>query len=291
MVNLEEVSRKKEVILSSIKMRGPSLPVQVARVLEVEPLFASAFLSELKDEQKIKVSNLRVGSSPLYFIDGHEGMLENFVLHLNQREREAFELLKKSGFLEDEKQNPVIRVALRAIKDFAIPLRVRVNGESKLFWKYFGLTDNQALEMIQKGSRDVKEEVKEEKKIIEEKKVKEKVEERAVEKKKKTQDREFGKKVRDYLSGKEFEILEVLSDKKREFAAKVRVDESFGKQVYYMIAKDKKSVSDDDLAGVLRKAQFEKMPALFLSRGELNKKGKEHIGEWGNLVKFERMKF
>src|SRR3989344_5056493 len=85
MVNLEEGSRKKEVILSSIKMRGPSLPVQVARVLEVEPLFASAFLSELKDEQKIKVSNLRVGSSPLYFIDGQEGMLENFVLHLYKR--------------------------------------------------------------------------------------------------------------------------------------------------------------------------------------------------------------
>ena len=58
-----------------------------------------------------------------------------------------------------------------------------------------------------------------------------------------------------------------------------------------MIAKDKKNVSDNDLTVALQKAQSEKMPAIVMSLKELNKKGKEYVSQWGNLVKFEKMEF
>jgi len=203
--------------------------------------------------------------------------------------------LKNEQVLQDVDQEPVVRVALRAINDFAVPLKIRVGGESKLFWKYFLLNDEAAGELVRKSLA-----VEPEKKVVNKnvgkdvKETVEKVEKAEVEQKAKEPkvlESDFSKDVKDYLAGKDIEVLEILSEKKREFVAKVRIDDFFGKQVLHLIAKDKKSVSDNDLTLALQKAQGEKMPALFMSQGELTKKGREYLGEWGNLVKWEKLRF
>lgn len=322
MLNVDQHTRNKERILSTIKIRGPSLPTQVARDLGVSLLFASAFLSELKDEDKLKMSNLRIGSSPLYFLSGQEAMLENFVNHLNNREREAFMLLKVEGVLEDEKLEPVVRVALRAIRDFAIPVRIRADNDAKVFWKHFSLNDVEAEDMIKTkllGLKEVGRSEANEKKVLPTEEISESVLETkkevsrkrkskeasgdevavaepeiVVEKKtkmKKQEESEFANSVRNYFSGKEIEVLDVLSEKKKEFEGKLRVDTMFGKQEFYFIAKDKKSVGDNDFAVALQRAQSHKVPAIVLAAGEVNKKGKEYLDQWKNLVKFERLEF
>ncbi len=339
MVDLERLNRNKEGILSSIRLNGPSLPVRIARAVGLSPLFAAAFLSELKAEQKVKISNMRVGSSPIYYLEGQEEKLEGFVEHLNSREREAFLLLKESQVLEDNLQVPVVRVALRAIKDFAVPVKIRVDGELKLFWKYFLLEDEGVGGFVKKGVKQEKkkivektlevpdrrahptrghareqledstrvtrsptlkvkkEEVKEEEKkeVVREKEHHEiqqgLVKDGIVKSKKKVVEYEFGRNVKDYLSGRDIEVLEVMADKKREFVAKVRVDGMFGKQSFYLVSKDKKIVTDNDLVVVLQKAQAEKMTGLIMCGGELSKRAREHLGEWGNLIKFERLNF
>jgi len=311
MADLEQLNKQKERILSTIRARGPSLPVQIAKSLEVSPLFASAFLSELRAEDKLRLSNMKVGSSPLYFVPGQENLLENFIQYLNQREREAFDVLKREQTLEDEKQSPVVRVALRAIKDFAIPVRVRIDGEAKLFWKYFGVSDAKLSEIISQkisGKPKVEEEREAPTERTEEisDKVGEKPKEKKVEgesatpkeeknenekKSAKKKESRFGNLVRDYLSGKDVEILEIFSEKKREVEGRVRVDGLFGKQEFYLIAKDKKSATDNDMAVAWQKAQVKRLPALVMSTGGLNKKAKEHLQDWGNLVKFEKLNF
>ena len=80
-------------------------------------------------------------------------------------------------------------------------------------------------------------------------------------------------------------------EKKKEFSARIRIDSSFGKQEYYLIAKDKKSVSDNDLAIALQNAQSVKMPAIVMSLGDLNKRAKEYVQQWNNMGKFEKMEF
>ncbi|MBU0761239.1 MAG: FaeA/PapI family transcriptional regulator [Nanoarchaeota archaeon] len=307
MIEVEKLSVSKEKILSTIMSRGPSLPVQIAREINFSPLFASAFLSELKAEGKIKISNMRVGSSPLYYLPGQEEQLEKFTAYLNQREKEAFALLRSAQFLEDSEQNPVMRVALRAIKDFAVPVKVRINSESKLFWKYFPLSDSEVSQMVKSGfsgKKKILDEgkvvekpvVKEEKKEIE-KEVEQKVlpqeDERPLAEKKRVraQESEFVINVKDFLGAKDVEVVEVFAERKKEFEAKVQIDTLFGKQIYYLFAKDKKNVSDNDLAVALQKAQMEKLPAVVMSPGELNKKGKMHLAQWGNLVKFEKLRF
>ena len=113
----KDTSQLKENILSVLQQRGPSLPVHIAKGTNLSILFASAFLSELLSERKIKISNMRVGNSPIYFIPGQENQLENFALHLNNKEKEAFTLLQNKKILKDGEQHPAIRVALRSIKE------------------------------------------------------------------------------------------------------------------------------------------------------------------------------
>ncbi|MBU0978076.1 MAG: hypothetical protein KKD18_06670, partial [Nanoarchaeota archaeon] len=77
--------------------------------------------------------------------------------------------------------------------------------------------------------------------------------------------------------------------KKKEFEAKIRINTDLGRQTYYLIAKDKKLVSDNDLTQAEKKARGEKLPAVFMSQGDLSKKGRAHLEAWGNLVRFEKL--
>ena len=268
---------------------------------------------------------MKVGSSPLYYLPEHELQLENFIQHLNHREKEAFQMLKRNKVLEDKKQEPVVRVALREIKDFASPISVKIEGEIVTLWRYFSLTDTEFNEIANKvvfGEKIEKKEVVEEKakedfEIKSEKfreetdKQSEVIKSNALEVKNKDEkidkimetkkipklllakteiESEFLSKIRIHLKSKDIEILEVFLNKKKDLEMKIRIDTLFGKQEFYFIAKDKKRISDGDLTIALQKAQNVKMPAILGSTGELNNRAKEYLGEWGNVIKFEKIK-
>jgi len=67
-----ESNENHDKIVNVIREDGPRLPVQIARKLSMNSLFVSAFLSELVNSKRIKVSHLKVGGSPLYFMNGQE---------------------------------------------------------------------------------------------------------------------------------------------------------------------------------------------------------------------------
>jgi len=311
--DLQKINEVKERIVNTIKLRGPSLPVHIARTLSTTPIFASAFLSELYAEGRIKISNMKVGSSPLYFLHGQEALLENFIEHLNQKEKEAFHLLKKEKILFDESQTPVIRIALRALKDFAIPIKTTIKGEPKGIWKYHLLTDKEfvslvELSMLSKSSSIIQEippqipqhthkpitqeipESQSEKPIpIAQTAVNEIPVEKPI-KKMKARDFEFSNKIKEYLQVKDIELLSIIEEKKKEFSARIRIDMPFGKQEYLLVAKDKKRISEIDLAMAHQKAQLDKILTLVMSPGDLDKKAIEYVRAWRNLVKFEKIK-
>ena len=124
----------KSRIMSFIQQNGPSIPIQVSKRIQMDGIFTAAFLSELLGEKKLKMTYMRVGSSPVYYLDGQEARIEKFgEQYLKSKEREAFFLLKEKKFLKDAEQEPAIRVAIRAIKDFAIPF----TKNSDSFWRYY----------------------------------------------------------------------------------------------------------------------------------------------------------
>lgn len=136
----------KEKILGILRRRGPSLPVHVTKETGLSILFASAFLSELVADRLIRFTDMKVGSSPIYFLNEQAYMLERFSQYLNNREKEAFILLREKKFLKDEEQAPVIRVALREIKDFAIPF----HKEGHIIWRYYLVPESEFAQEIEK---------------------------------------------------------------------------------------------------------------------------------------------
>jgi len=276
---------------------------------------------------------MKIGSSSLFYIQGQEAQIENFIEHLNPREKEAFFLIKNSQILEDDKQTPVMRVALRAIKDFAIPFKITSNNIDKIFWKYHLTKDEEFDKKVQKilnpfaeqeepkkdlgspqgeslqqgeelrSKRESRDKVPKKSEGDTEKKVEneqtaeiplieepdEIISQENRQKPKKQASSEFAERIREYLAAKDIEILSTILEKKKEFMAKIRADTLFGKQEYYLIAKDKKKINETDITIALQKAQTEKMIALILSPGDIDKKASPHAKEWRNLIKFEKV--
>jgi len=137
-----------EKILQLINSNGPVLPVQVAKTIGSNILMASAHLSELVSRKKLRVSRIKVGGSPLYYLLGQESKLENFSDNLNEKEKEAFDLLKQKKVVKDISIEPAHRVALRQLKDFAFPLDVTYNNTKELFWKWHSTTPEETNNLI-----------------------------------------------------------------------------------------------------------------------------------------------
>ncbi|MBW2987417.1 hypothetical protein KY336_02595 [Candidatus Woesearchaeota archaeon] len=132
-------------IINLVKLKGPVLPREISKDLGLDSLFTAAHLSEIVDQKKMKLSHAKIGGSPLYYILGQEEKLVRLVEYLNEKDRRAHDYLKEHKILRDKELNPLFQVAMRNIKDFAIPLKV---NKTELFWKYFLVPDQEAIALI-----------------------------------------------------------------------------------------------------------------------------------------------
>ncbi len=271
----QDTSEIKKKIFFAFKQRGPSLPVHIARATGLSMLFASAFLSELLSERKIKMSYMKVGNSPIYYLPGQEIHLENFAHHLNDKEKEAFTLLQNKKILQDSEQTPAIRVALRSIKDFAIPLK----KEDKIFWRYYLIPENQ-LEIFkpqvkskvvkQTNSLDIFKKPKSTKKKI------------ATSHKSKDK---FFNEIKDFLSSQSTEILDIESFSKNEMILKIKKDGNEG----VLVAYNKKRITEEDIIKAHKKVSGKYSKYKILGLGEPLKKTKDLIDAIKSLEQIKRM--
>jgi hypothetical protein len=129
--------------IAELARTSPLQPTSLGKLLGTNSLFASAMLSEMTGKGVLKVSSLKVGSSPLYYAADHPEHLLNFIVYLNEKERRVAELLKEKGVLRDSSLDPLQRVCVRSIKDFARQLDVSMGDSKEVFWKWFLLPDDQ----------------------------------------------------------------------------------------------------------------------------------------------------
>lgn len=326
MLKAQEVHSK---IIDSLRKRGPSLPIQVAKDMTMSSLFVSAFLSELVDDKKVKVSSLKVGGTPLYYLEGQEEKLENFYKYLHPKEAEAFELIKKYRILKDSEQEPAIRVALRAINDFAFSFK----NDEEIYWRYLTVQEPEIINIFESRPKKqetelessnvniqssanlepsdselakppklkpIKKRIPKEKQIepISETKIETRqtiefqnpLAEKPIEKPKKEKPRsDFVARTIVFLSKNNFRIIEEKNYKAKEYNCIVEINSDLGKMLFLTQAKDKKSVSDTDLDSLLRQAQSMPLPALFLYTGSLNKKAQEYEKKYYSILKTKKI--
>lgn len=299
----QDTSQIKNKIINFLRVNGPSLPVHIAKEIDLSILFTSAFLSELLAERQLKMSHMKIGSSKLHFLEGQEDKLESFAeQHLKSKERDAFLLLKENKFLKENELHPAIRVALKDIKDFAIPF----NRNDEIIWRYYLIPESEFTlenemektfeeipdqevfdEKPQTGEIkednlnifDNKEEIKEVK--IEKPKLKVSKKKSASQKK----SDQFFNRVKEYLSQKIIEIIDIESFSKSDLSLRVRQE---GKEEL-LVAFNKKKITENDIIKANKKAAELQLPYTVLSLGEPLKKMSLFINAVRNLSSIEKI--
>jgi myosin heavy subunit len=305
----------KRGIIGFIQRNGPSLPIQISKSIQMDGIFASAFLSELVYEKLLRMSHMRVGSSPVYFIPEQEPLMERYgESYLKSKERDAFFLLKENKFLKDSEQEPAIRVALRAIKDFALPIQ----QGNEIVWKYFKTLENipqqiivepQTPKLIQQEvispviintnppeqkeviierviekSKEPQKETIPPKEIITKKEKPKKLSQKKYASSKK-QDNKFLEKVKEFLAEKNAEILEIISTGKSDLILKVRLNN----KEKMLIAYNKKSISEKEIIQAHKKSLEYNLPFLVMSLGDMPKKLNDLIEALKSLAEIEKI--
>ncbi|MBT4936167.1 hypothetical protein HOL21_00830 [Candidatus Woesearchaeota archaeon] len=138
-------------ILNFLRVTGPTLPSKVAKNIGSEILIASAHLSDLNSQRKLRISNLKVGGSPLYYLPGQEEQLYPFAAgNMNAKDAAVLDMLKERKVLRESDLDLLAKVALRSLKDFAVPLQVTVKDTKELFWKWNFCSDEETNTIIKK---------------------------------------------------------------------------------------------------------------------------------------------
>jgi hypothetical protein len=134
-------------ILSMTKYK-PVNPTEVAKVLRKESFIASAMLSEMVQKGMLKISSLKVGSSPVYYDPAQPEQLMNYSSYLNEKDKKIYEVLKEKKILRENSLDPLSRVCVKNLKDFARPLEVSFANNKEIFWKWYLLSDSDAEPVI-----------------------------------------------------------------------------------------------------------------------------------------------
>ncbi len=293
-------------VLDVVK-QGPTVPAKVAKVVGGDTMIVGAILSTLISQGTVKVSTMKMGGSPLYYIPEQEDKLEQFTSLLNEKDRRTFQLLKDKKVLGDSEQDPLIRVSLRAIKDFAKQFEFEYGGKKEICWRYFlvpkeealGILDSLASERKDRQSAEIKETERKEAYIeptpieisIGKPKAHEehtKIVAAHAEYTEKTSKEDFLSSIKTYLLSRKLDIITAEKIKKSEYSLVLKNHDT--NEYIYCKAKDKKSINDGDLASAYVFAQNKKMTCMFLTSGILTKKASSIVGKEFPGMIIEHMK-
>jgi hypothetical protein len=270
--------------------RGPLQPSQIATTVNTNILFASAILSELVDNKKIKITYVKRGGSPFYYAPGQEEKLMDLAKYLSGKTKEAYDLLSDKLVVRDSNAEPWLRVAFRDLKDYAVPVHVNYKGIQETFWKWYLTTNDEAKELIKQLFDEKKEESfskknpvskKEliEKPLVEKKLVKETPVENVTQERLVNETPEEPSIENYFVTNNMYIISQNMVRKGRELNFVVDFPSQIGKLRYFVKYKNKKKITDKDLFLAMEEGSEKGLPVLFLSGGELNKKAQKYIDE------------
>ncbi|MGV8168525.1 MAG: hypothetical protein ACP5N3_00545 [Candidatus Nanoarchaeia archaeon] len=304
-----------EQVLSAVKSNGPVVPMDVRQVLKAgDSIIIGATLSTLVSRGILKVTNLKRGGSPFYYLPGQEEKLQDISKYLGEKDRRTFELLKQKQVLRDKEEEPLTRVSLRNIPDFAKRMEVEIAGEKEIVWRWYMINEEEAVNILKKSakkeepaSEKKKEEIQEKKEEKEEKKEPQKeTKEKKPRKKEKTEEDVFQKETQQqlpeqaapqniqssianfndafinkaavFLSSGNINIKDSKQVKKgSEYDLIIEMPTFLGNIEYFCKVKAKKKCSEADLNSALVQGQNLRLPVLFLTTGEVVKKAKDKL--------------
>lgn len=290
----------KEEVLEVVKEKGPVMPLEIKREIgKGDSMIIGAVLSQLYSNQEIKMTKVKKGGSPFYYLKGQEEQLLELKTYLGEKDKMTFDLLKEKKVLRDKVQEPLIRVSCRNIPDFAKKINVNVSGEKELFWKWYLLSDEEALEEIRKlfkskdsvksktetSTKEQPQESNQKYQTHREKTQEKPMQKDQIKTNNESQSRiqeedgsNFEIKLKNYFQEKGIKSLEKENIRKNsEYEFVVEMQTPLGKGMFLCKAKNKKKTNDSDLSEAYMKGQLKNLPVIYLTTGELTKKSEEKL--------------
>ncbi len=133
-----------------VKQKGYVIPSDVSKEIKKDMIFASAYLSELVSNKKLKISHVKIGGTPVYYIPENSSKLQELYEHLNPKDRDSYNLLKREKVVWDKQLTPLQRISMRNLKDFAVQLNVLIKNNTEIFWKWYLLSDKEVEGYVRK---------------------------------------------------------------------------------------------------------------------------------------------
>jgi hypothetical protein len=291
-------------VIDIVRSKGLALPRDLMKELGGDTFIMGAVLSQLKDSGQIKLSHTKVGGSPVYYLQANLAKLQDLYKYLHDQEKKAYDLLKQKEVLKDNELTPVLRVALRNIKDFAKPVDVNINNEKILFWRWYLIPNEVAEGKIREYiNNEIKSHKPTEQNVIKEEKptvIKEvpveiqpetKQIDKPIKKEEpkdtqeilvKTEKKEdadgFLGRIKRYFEKNKIEIIDTsIIKKNKEIDFTVSVPSAAGRINFYCKARDKKRNTEGDVSTAYVKGENIRLPVLYLTTGDFTKKTLEML--------------
>ena len=264
----------------SLAQAQPLLPNTVAKALSTNSIMAGAMLSEMCSKGLLKTSALKIGGSPLYYVPGKEEQLLNHLQNLNEKDRRTVLKLQEEKVIRETESDPLTRVSLATVKDFAKPLIVSYEGKQETFWKWFALPDKEAEEQIRQKLEPQKKEIKQPEQKIQTQEPKPPRDitpekppiQETLAPKPAEPSGDFWEKLHTFFTQNNITLIDKTTIKKKtDFDLIMEVPSPVGKLTYYCKARSKKKLTDSDISAAYVQGQIKKLPVILLTDGELTK--------------------
>ena len=167
--------------------------------------------------------------------------------------------------LIDENEEPSIRVALRNIKDFAIPFK----SQDKIMWKYAFTNEEEPkkIEPIFKTPQTIP------------------IGATPPSTKQTIGKKTFLKKIEEFLEKQNTEIISIEEVDKKKVIAKTKSESGTA----ILFAFSKKRITENELIKCYKQAKAANLPYHIITSGEPTKKMNETIDAYKKLIKFDKL--
>ncbi|MEA3398922.1 MAG: hypothetical protein U9R00_00190 [Patescibacteria group bacterium] len=135
-------------ILQLLKDRGPMVPNDIKKILGGDTIILGAMLAELSSRKLVKITHAKRGGSPFYYVPEFPEALETCFKYLSDQEQSVLNILKSEKVIQDNQLEVYQRVAIRQLKDFAKEFKANTTEGEILFWRYFLVSDDEAVNIL-----------------------------------------------------------------------------------------------------------------------------------------------
>lgn len=181
----------KDNLLRFVRKQKYVIPADVSSEFETSTMIASAALSELAKEGSVKITHLKLSSSPYYYDKlQKESIQELAQKHFSSHDLNLYKKIKESQIINLNSLPPAEKISVQKVRDFAVPLEIEHQGKKLEFLVWYlrdiDETKKQIIDFLDgkesSSTKKAPEEIKEEVKAIQ-KEVKEEVKPQKVESK------------------------------------------------------------------------------------------------------------